>query len=473
METFCWYDLETFGRARDRDRIAQFACLRTDADLRVLGEPTVLYCRPADDYLPDPGACLVTGISPQECMRRGVPEAEFARAILRVFGQAGTCVLGYNSIRFDDEFLRFLFYRNFHDPYAREYQHGNSRWDLLDVMRAACLLRPDGIHWPQREDGCTSFRLEELTRANGIGHADAHDALADVRATIAVAGLLRRAQPRLYEYLLTQRGKAAVRDQLDIRGGAPVLHVSGMIGAERGNASLFMPLARHPDNANSVICFDLREDPAPLLELDADEIRRRAFSPAAALGTEARIPLKEIHCNRCAVVMPARFVDDAIAARMQLDPGACERHARTLRGAGGLEAKLRAVYRRDPAAPADAEYALYQGFLPDEDRRLCMRLQECPPAEWLERTWPFQDPRLRELLPRALGRSYPQYLRGEAFDAWRDLCQRRLHEPGCGARTFDEFTAELARQRAEPPGQGAEVLDQVEAWATEVVQRAG
>ncbi len=469
MTTFYWYDLETFGRDCARDRIAQFAGQRTDAELRPIGDPCVMYCQPARDFLPDPGACLITGITPQEAQEKGINEAGFSAEVLRQFAPAGTCVAGYNSLRFDDEFLRYLFYRNFHDPYAREYQGGNSRWDLIDVMRLAHLLRPEGLNWPQREDGATSFRLEDLTRANGIEHAGAHDALVDVRATIAIAARLRSAQPKLFDYLFSHRGKHDVLAELDVRAGTPVLHVSGMIPATLGSASLFMPLAAHPTNRNSVICYDLRVDPQALLELDAAELQRRVFSSREELAGEERVPLKEIHANRCPVVLPAKWVNDDAARRMDLDLAACRRHWQTLHAAGAsgrLQAKLRALYQRSFDAVPDAEYALYGGFLPDQDREACARIRSCAPEELLQRDWRFEDPRMADLLLRYVGRNFPQHLAGEHLQAWRELCQRRLREPGAGARDLAAFQRELAdcRTRASTPREQG-TLDAVADWA--------
>jgi exodeoxyribonuclease-1 len=172
--SFYWHDYETFGADPSRDRPVQFAGLRTDAELNVVGESLVIYSRPADDYLPHPQACLVTGISPQLALQQGVPEAEFIRQIHEELALPGTCGVGYNSLRFDDEVTRYTLYRNFYDPYAREWQNGNSRWDIIDMVRATCALRPEGIEWPLREDGLPSFRLEDLTQpGQTIGPGDA------------------------------------------------------------------------------------------------------------------------------------------------------------------------------------------------------------------------------------------------------------------------------------------------------------
>ena len=171
MTSFYWHDYETFGADPAWDRPVQFAGLRTDADLNVIGDPLVLYARPADDFLPHPMACLITGITPQLALEKGVAECEFIARIHAELAQPGTCAVGYNSLRFDDEITRHTLYRNFFDPYAREWQNGNSRWDIIDLLRTAWALRPEGIEWPRREDGHVSFKLEQLTAANGIAHS--------------------------------------------------------------------------------------------------------------------------------------------------------------------------------------------------------------------------------------------------------------------------------------------------------------
>ncbi|MEY4752792.1 MAG: exonuclease, partial [Pseudomonadota bacterium] len=268
--TFYWHDYETFGTRPRSDWPAQFAGVRTDAELNEIEPPLLQYCQPPLDRLPDPEACLLTGLLPQTCLERGVPERAFAAAIERELARPGTIGLGYNSIRFDDEVTRFLFWRNLIDPYAREWQHGCGRWDLLDLLRSAWALRPEGIEWPRHPDGRVSFRLEDLSAANGLPHAQAHDALSDVRATLALARRLRQAQPRLWDYGLRLRRKDAVIQEIGV--GRPFLHVSGMYGVERGCLALVWPLAPHPSNRNELIVWDLSADPAELFELDAATI---------------------------------------------------------------------------------------------------------------------------------------------------------------------------------------------------------
>lgn len=451
-QTFYWHDYETFGADPSRDRPVQFAGLRTDADLNPIGEPLVIYARPAADVLPQPQACLVTGITPQEALEKGVPECEFIARIHEELARPGTCGVGYNSLRFDDEVTRFTLYRNFFDPYAREWQNGNSRWDIIDMLRAAYALRPEGIEWPLREDGQASFRLEELTAANGIAHEAAHDALSDVHATIAMARLVREKQPRLYDYVLKHRDKRAVQQQLDIANMKPVLHVSGMFGAERFNTALVVPLAQHPSNRNEVICFDLSADPSVLAELTPDEIRQLLYTRTEDLPEGRQRPgLKSIHINRCPLVVTAKMASPAVAVRIGLDGDACRAHLaalRTQRDASprAFTDKLQAVYAERPFEPIeDPDRMLYSGgFFPEQDKRSMNRVREASPRELAEQSFVFEDPRLPEMLFRYRARNYPDSLSPDERAQWEEYRFQRLTEPeGGGSICMEAFHAEI------------------------------
>ncbi|MBZ8143857.1 exodeoxyribonuclease I, partial [Rubrivivax gelatinosus] len=188
-------------------------------------------------------------------------------------------------------------------PYAREWQNGCGRWDLLDVVRCCWALRPEGIEWPKHEDGRPSFKLEHLTAANGLVHEAAHDALSDVRATIALARLLRQRQPRLWDFCLKLRQKDAVRAEIGV--GRPFLHLSGMYGVENGCMAVVWPLASHPTNRNELIVWDLAQDPSELAGLDAATVRRRLYTKTEELAAagETRLPVKTIHLNKSPVVI--------------------------------------------------------------------------------------------------------------------------------------------------------------------------
>lgn len=466
MSTFYWHDYETFGADPSWDRPVQFAGLRTDAELNVIGEPLVIYARPADDFLPHPEACLITGITPQLALEKGVPECEFIARIHAELAEPGTCAVGYNSLRFDDEVTRHTLYRNFFDPYAREWQNGNSRWDIIDLLRTAWALRPEGIEWPRREDGYTSFRLEELTAANGVAHEGAHDALADVQATLAMARLVRERQPRLYAWVLQSRDKRWVQGQLPLGPLKPVIHISGMFGAQRHNAALIVPLAAHPKNRNEVICADLQDDPSVLRELSVPALQELLYARRDALAPGQQRPgLKTVHTNRCPVLAPAAMVTPEVAARIGLDGERSRRHLALLRewhqaDPAGMVEKLQAVYSGREFAPVtDPDRMLYGGgFFSAADKRTMELMRAASPEALGQQTFVFEDARLPEMLFRYRARNYPDTLSAAEHAQWGEFRLQRITEPeASGALGMEAYQdrVEALLQEQRPAAEGA------------------
>jgi exodeoxyribonuclease-1 len=473
--TFYWHDYETFGVNPSRDRPVQFAGIRTDAELNIIGEPLRVYARPSRDLLPHPQACLVTGITPQLALSQGVPECEFIGSIHEQLSQPGTCGVGYNSIRFDDEVTRFTLYRNFYDAYAREYQNGNSRWDIIDMVRLTHALRPQGIEWPKGDNGAVSFRLELLSAANGIGHAAAHDALSDVNATIGLARLIRSKQPRLFDYALQMRHKQAVLEQLDPSAMKPVLHVSGMFGASRNNIGLVVPLCRHPRNKNEIICYDLALDPSPLAELDSDALAQRLFTPSADLpaGVE-RLGIKSIHINKSPIVATPKLLDPAGAERLGIDGARCRAHRQQLLAIPQLVEKLQEVYQRREFAPiTDPDRMLYSGgFFGDTDKRSMDRIRSSTPAQLGQHTFVFEDARLPEMLFRYRARNYPDSLSEPERAQWEEFRFQYLTDPEAGASlSMDEYHAIIDAQLAagDLPEEKRMILQQLLAYGDELL----
>lgn len=452
-DSFYWHDYETSGKDPDQDRPWQFAGVRTNAALEVIDDPLVLFARPSPDRLPHPAAIRVTGITPQEAEAKGLPETAFIQRIHEELLRPKTCAVGYNSIRFDDEVTRFTLWRNFRDPYRREWQNGNSRWDLLDVARALFALRPEGITWPRRDDGLPSFRLEDLTAANGIDHGAAHDALADVMATIEVARLFKGQQPELFDTLFAQRTKREVSQLINLQALTPLVHVSGMFGAARSNIALVVPVAWHPDNNSEVICVDLSQPPQ-FLDQDPDKVREYLFTPQVLLpeGVQ-RPPLKTIRLNRAPVLLPAQWVAGAVAERLGLDGDAHRAHLATLReyraaAPDAFVGRVQGLWR-DRAFPprTDPDRMLYEGFVGDADRALCDEVIGSDPDALATRTFPFSDPRLQELLFRYRARNYPDSLNAAERAQWREHCLMEWQE---GTFTREDFDRALAQERAAP-----------------------
>lgn len=463
--TFYWFDYETFGLNRFCDRPAQFSGQRTDANLENMGAGDNWFCRPSVDYLPTPESCLVTAITPQAAARKGVSESQFAGRIQAVFTQPNTICVGYNNYGFDDDVTRFLFWRNLLDPYEREWKNGCSRWDLLPFVRVVWALRPQGITWPQvTVQGVprVSFRLEDLSQANRLEHSHAHDASSDVAATIALARLLRRQQPKLWAYALANRGKDRCRAFLENRShdGATVLWVDGHAGQEKGYLRFIVPVATSPVNKNEVLVWDCREDPTPLATMRAEEIALRAFGPGKELEEKSlqRIGLRRIKVNASPFLCPdLRVVSAAVAKRFDIQFSKIAENARKLAEISKLIAAPVAesveVYRQKPDenVKTDVEASLYEGSLPGmADKIVMQKAKSLAPQALADAVAQgrihFEDSRLDELLFRLRARNWPETLSAPEKDRWRELCRRRLQDGTPGFLTFEAFSNLLDEQ---------------------------
>ncbi len=472
--SFLFYDLETFGPDPRHSRIAQFAAIRTDLDLNEIEAPVDFMVQPANDLLPSPGATLVTGILPQAALRDGVNEAAAFARIVEELGRPDTCTAGYNSLRFDDEFIRHGLYRNFHDAYEREWRNGNSRWDLLDALRLMHALRPDGIAWRPREDGGgTSFKLEHLAEDNDLRIGKAHEALSDVRATIGLARRFKAAQPRLWDYSLRLRDKRFAASLLDVTGMTPVLHVSQRFPASRLCAAPVIPLAAHPQIGNQVIVLDLGEDPQALLELTSEAIAARLYVRQVDLPEgQARIPLKTVHLNRSPALVAWDHLREADFARLGIDPDAVQDRAARLRAAGpAIAEKVRRAFARErPEADIDVDAALYDGFIGDGDKRLCAQVRGTPPHLLAKAQYAFRDARLPELLFRYRARNWPDSLLPAERERWNDYRRKRLggvDSPGLPGHDLHAFRREVAQLRAAGTLDANQqtMLDALDDWA--------
>lgn len=506
--TFLWHDYETFGINPRVDRPSQFAAIRTDADLNVIGEPIMLYCQPAPDYLPDPVSCLITGITPQICLERGIPEHEFAAQIEAALSQPGTIGVGYNTIRFDDEFTRFMLWRNLRDPYAREWQNNCGRWDLMDVVRTAYALRPDGINWPLKDISAEelakmqsnfavkdaknainniavkaintptsidnkgkndllnpeaiqiprqkpSFKLEDLTQANGLAHEAAHDALSDVRATIDLARLIKKTNSKLFDFCLSLHKKDRVASELGLpttlQNARPFLHISGMFPSTKGCLAIMFPLAMHPTNKNEMIAWDLAHDPSELVLLKPDEVRLRMFTKSSDLPAGmTRLPIKTIHLNKSPTVISSlKTLTAEMAHKWGIDIAAQMQNAEKASELPDMSALWSVIFQRpaiDNAAAPDVDADLYGGFIGNNDRRRLTQLITLAPDKLAEARTGFEDERLEELVFRYKARNFPDILNDDEQERWYEHCSARLQEGNGsrgGARSLEAFYAQL------------------------------
>jgi len=485
-DTILWHDYESFGADPRHDRASQFAAIRTDLELNEIEAPVMVYCQPPQDRWPHPMACYVTGITPQETRQKGVCEAEFTRQIENLLSRSGTCTAGYNSIRFDDELTRQLLYRNLYDPYEREWRNGNSRWDLIDVVRMCHALRPEGINWPTRADGAPSFRLEDLTAANGLDHLDAHDALSDVRATIAMAKLIRTQNPRFYEYTYALRRKAEVKKRLQLGSGEAVVHVASVYAAQQGCLTVVLPLVEHPLENNGTIVFDLRFDPSPWLEESAENLADALFRSRHEEGE--RLPVSVIQSNRCPMIAPLATLSAQRAETFALDLEQVEQYRQSILGHPGFLQRICDAFRlrqqkqdADRASQLinDPDYLLYQGgFFSRKDKDFMQQVLDTDAAllgqpGWLDDAI-YDDPRLPEMLFRYRARNFPATLNEQEADRWRQHCQERLQNGVPGDENCLSLTAyeqAIVQLTQDMPGERAEqVASALQDWKSDLLR---
>ncbi len=410
-QTFFFYDLETSGLSPKTDRIMQFAGQRTTMDLELIGEPINILIKLANDTLPSPDAIMVTGITPQSTQQDGLTEAEFCKYVTNEIFTPGTVACGYNSVRFDDEHMRYCFWRNFYDPYEWQWSDGRSRWDMFDVVRMTRALRPEGIEWPFK-DGKATNRLELITKENGISHENAHDALADVNALIDVTRLIRDKQPQLYNYLFKMREKKAVQQLVNLQNPTPFVYSCGQYSSANEKTTVAFPIA--PAKNGNVLVFDLRHNLDELLEQEEPK-----FYPI----------VKELKYNHCPAVAPLGVLEQGDGwKKIGLDKETVEKNLKALLAHPDFIERMRSENEERtefPPAP-DSESALYDGFLDAPDKTKCLAVASASANELADFHPDFNDPRLPDLLLHYKARNYENSLSEDEHAAWEKYRVERI-----------------------------------------------
>lgn len=478
--SFYWHDYETFGIDPRRDWPSQFAGIRTNMDLDIIGEPLMIYCQPNADCLPHPEACLLTRISPLRALKEGLKEKDFIARIYQEMSQPNTCSVGYNSIRFDDEVTRHALYRNFYDPYQREYANNNSRWDIIDLVRMTHALRPEGIHWPKNDQGLTSFRLELLTKANGIGHEAAHDALSDVLATIEMAKLIKQHQPRLFQFYLDLRQKTEAFKLLHKAYQEPLMHVSSKYPTSQNCLAIVMALCPEPNNKNGVVVCDLSKDPRQLLELDADRLREKLYTRNEDLAEgEQRPPFKTVHANKSPALAPMSTLRDEDRQRLGLDLDNISNNQSFIEAHKvEIKNKITDVLSKNHFKQAtDPDLMLYGGGFfsnPDKNKMQKLIVMDGKALSEAQDNMNFQDKRIAEMLFRYRARNFPESLRNEEQQRWQAFCASKLRgEQASSSLSLEEFNESIKalKSACENETDKLQLLNDLEAYGKLVADK--
>jgi exodeoxyribonuclease-1 len=465
MKTFFWYDYETFGLSPKTQRIAQFAGIRTDENLNIIDEH-MFYCKPTYDSLPSPEACSVTGITPQICEKNGLIEKTFISTINNEFSVPDTCVVGYNSISFDDEFTRYTLFRNFLDPYAWHWQNGNSRWDILDVARFCYALKKDSsLKWHYDENNKPIFKLDKLAPANDIEHSDAHDALADVRATIGIAKIIKTTQPKLFDYALSLRDKREVSKKIELF--SPLLHTSGIYSGKLSCTRLTTALAYHPEYSDRALVFNLDQDPSLLTELETEELKTLIFSKKLPKGVD-RLQIKELAFNKSPMFVPSVYkLENKITEQLQIDIDKCMDNLSYIRdNQTQIKQKIKSIYTNDSErTPAmDVDQSLYDNFIDKADRLICNQIQNLSSDELRDFKPQFKDKKLSKLLLNFKARNFPGSLTESEEEEWFEIVQSRVQNGENGYLSLENFYKSLEKQKISAPSK-SDIWTQLEEYA--------
>lgn len=449
--TFYFYDLETSGLNARAHRIMQFAGQRTDENFNPIGEPHNWLVKLTDEVLPDPEAVLITGITPQKTREEGYTEAEFLKLVSDEVLQPDTVIVGFNSIRFDDEFMRATFWRNFYDPYEWQWQDGRSRWDLLDVVRMVRALRPEGINWPVDEKGQPTNRLELLTSANGLDHAHAHDALSDVLATIAVAKLMKEKQPKIFDFLLSVRDKRRVLEVISPDNPKPFVYTSGRLSGKWDKTTAAAVVGSGANN--SLLVYDLRQDPTELANLSTSELIERLFvrSPETDI-----LPVKQLKPNCCPAIAPLGVFDKTTQEHLDLSQETIQKHYSALFGIKGFVERIADLFKEYDnakkskyAKETDPDFQIYDGFVGDQDKIKMRIVRAADENNLADTNLDFSDERLEKLLVRYKVRNFPRSITPSERELWEQYRTERILNGVPGQRSLAEFGKRLAELSAE------------------------
>lgn len=423
--TFLFYDFETFGKNPYLDNPAQFSCIRTDKDFNIISCSEEFFCRPSFDYLPDPEAMLITGISPIYAKNYGLNEFYFAKKIYSFFMQSNTCIIGYNNIYFDDEFTRNIFYRNFFDPYEWSWKNGNSRWDILDVLRACYVLRPKGIHWPINDNNRVSFKLTDISSANNIVHEHAHSATSDVYATIQIAKLLKLKQPRLFNFFFKYRTKVALLSLINVNNINPIIYISRFFSANNNSISWIVPILWHPFNRNLLLCIDLSKNVQILLNFfnkKADTIID--FKQLYLMGIQC------VYINRCPILVPINSITVQDSIRLKINITVCYDNLRVLRNNLFIINQLKRLlihqykFTNSNVTDDSIELHIYNAFFSFSDKNLINYINKSLPKRIIINDFLKYDRRIQKLLTYCVARNFPGMLYSDEKKIWEERCRQ-------------------------------------------------
>lgn len=467
---FLFYDLETSGLQPGPHRPMQFAAILTDSNLKELKRVNWLI-KLNTEILPNPNATLITGITPLST-QEGISEPEFLKKLHEELLLPDTIITGYNTIAFDDEFMRYTLWRNFYDPYEWQWKEGRSRWDIITLVRMTRALRPEGIEWPFTDDGRAHNLLGEIAKSNNLEHTAAHDALSDVEVTIDVARLIKQKAPKLFDFLLNLRDKKVAESYLDLEAPKPVVHTTYRFPIADLHTSVVYPLCPTPGRVGGVLVFDLRYDPSKFFSLSPAQLKRLIYTKKNHLGQyeEERLPVKQVQFNRCPALAPLEVLTPPAAARINLDLKQVQQNLQKLKaGLPAFAQKIYEAYKQEEGKfppKEDPDLQLYDGFLPEGDKNLTAAVRAVKPKDLKTANFAFSDPRLSKLFILYKARNFPDQLTEAESLTYEEYKQNKFQNGTTGTPPLAEYQKELDRlSKSKLSKEELKLIEDLKSWA--------
>ena len=423
--TYVFYDTETASR---NGQIRQYASVRTDDSFNIL-ETKELFCKPYKDVLPEVKATMVHHISMKECFDKGLTEPEFADKIDDDFTlNENTCIIGYNSISFDDERKRELSFRSMRDPYQPYYYRGNSRADLFHITKAFYAMSPEGINFPVMEDGTVSLKLEHLAKANGIVQENAHNAVDDVIATANFAKFLFEKNPQFFNFCMNSREKNFCEKYMfgDDGKPKPFLYIGGYTPRDRFHTAPMIMLFNDPKNKNAYTCLDLQmitlEKIREVAEMDAKDIPNLIFSK----NPDEKLHVQSVAINKHPILLPMgaikKYPDKA--DRLSIDPQEINMKAMSIINDSSFikfVSKIKESQELTTYPEKPLYQSIYEKFFSYADKEFMKRMSTNNYDQWVEISKQLKDNRAYPLTIRAIGNIDASLLKDKErkiFEEW-------------------------------------------------------
>lgn len=392
QKTYLFYDIETTGLNKCFDQVLQFAAIRTDLALKEL-ERHEFQIRLNSDVIPSPEALIVhrMGISQ---LQEGENELEALRKIHQLLNTPGTISVGYNTLGFDDEFLRFSFYRNLLSPYTHQYANSCARMDIYPLTLLYYLFKPEIIQWPKVGD-VVSMKLEHLSRINNLMKGSAHNAMVDVEATLALARKLQESET-LWDFSCAYFHKETDLSRLNKLSGEAIL-IQGKIGSRDNYLAPVLSLGQHYHYKNQTLW--LRLDREELSKTTSDTIRENTYVLRKKPGEDPiLLPIQD------------RYLEKISQSRREL----AEENKRWLAANPELLREIQEYHRNfvyPPVPNIDVDAALYEiGFPSREEEGLFLQFHAASPKDKLTIAERIPNKKRQSQAYRILARFYPEYL---------------------------------------------------------------